>query len=254
MFRHFHFGCLCLTVLVTAHGAATAPATVAPTQTDHQERESHAGGRALRAPSHVTAGGRDYTLSKPDAATQARARELYGKLPLSFEANEGQTDSEVKFVSVTRKYTFFLTPTGAVLSLKKPAAPESARSSKPGQLTAPHQQQSTICGTQAAAMRMRLIGTRRGGPKRIQGLEQLPGKSNYFIGKDPKRWHTNVPHFAKVRYEKVYPGVDMVYNRNQKELEIDFIVAHGADPKDITMRLEGARKVQIDGRGDLVLQ
>src|SRR5947209_2813843 len=140
MFRHLHFGCLCLTVLVTAHGAANAPASGAPIRPDKPGREIHAAGGSLPVASHVTTVGRDYTLSKPDTATQARAGELYGKLPLSFEANEGQTDSEVKFVSVTRNYTVFLTPTGAVLSLKKPAAPESARSSKPGQLTAPHQQ------------------------------------------------------------------------------------------------------------------
>src|SRR6266849_4614337 len=133
MFRHFHFVCLCLTVLVTAHGAATAPAAIAPAQTGNPRREPYAAGGSGRVATHVTAGGRDYPLSQPDAATRARARELYGKLPLGFEANEGQTDSEVKFVSATRNYTFFLTPTGAVLSLKKPATPESPRSSEPGQ-------------------------------------------------------------------------------------------------------------------------
>src|SRR5438128_2278682 len=103
-------------------------------------------------------------------------------------------------------------------------------------------------------MRMQLIGTGGGGPKRIQGLEQLPGKSNYFIGKDPKGWHTNVPQFAKVRYEEVYPGVDVVYHGNQKDMELDFVVAPGADPKAITLCLEGASKLQIDGKGDLVLE
>src|SRR5438046_3860535 len=68
----------------------------------------------------------------------------------------------------------------------------------------------------------------------VVGLEELPGKTNYFSGNDPNKWRTNVSTFAKVRYGNVYPGVDLVYYGNQGQSECDFIVAPGADPKAIT--------------------
>ena len=57
-----------------------------------------------------------------------------------------------------------------------------------------------------------------------------PGKSNYFIGNDPAKWHRDIPQFARVRYRNVYPGVDLVYYGNQGRLEYDFEVAPGSDP------------------------
>ena len=61
----------------------------------------------------------------------------------------------------------------------------------------------------------------------VVGVDELPGKSNYFIGNDPAKWQTNVPSYAKVKYEGVYPGVDLVYYGNQRQLEYDFVVALG---------------------------
>lgn len=87
------------------------------------------------------------------------------------------------------------------------------------------------------------------------GLEPLPGKSNYFIGSDPRRWRTDVPIYAKVKYEAVYPGVDVVYYGTQgRELEYDFIVAPQADPKAIKLSFAGAGKLTLDEQGELVLQ
>ena len=85
------------------------------------------------------------------------------------------------------------------------------------------------------------------------GHDELPGKSNYFIGNDPAKWRTNIPTYAKVKYQGVYPGVDLVYYGNQGRLEYDFVVAPGADPRLVTLAFEGARDVHIDARGELVL-
>ena len=85
------------------------------------------------------------------------------------------------------------------------------------------------------------------------GHDELPGKSNYFIGNDPAKWRTNISTYAKVKYEGVYPGVDLVYYGNQGQLEYDFVVAPGADPGLVTLAFEGARDVHIDARGELVL-
>ena len=83
----------------------------------------------------------------------------------------------------------------------------------------------------------------------------MPGKTNYFIGNDPSKWRKDVPTYAKVKYEAVYPGVDVVYYGAQgRELEYDFIVAPGADPKAIKLSFEGADKLEMNEQGDLVLR
>lgn len=78
---------------------------------------------------------------------------------------------------------------------------------------------------------MKLAGANR--QPRISGLDELAGKNNYFLGNDPRQWKTDVPTYGKVKYEGVYRGVDLVYYGNQQQLEYDFIVAPGADPKQI---------------------
>ncbi len=82
-------------------------------------------------------------------------------------------------------------------------------------------------------VRMKLVGAN---PKaKVSGLDELPGKSNYFVGNDPKKWRTNVANYAKVKYANVYPGVDLVYYGNQRQLEYDFVVQPGADPRQIAL-------------------
>jgi hypothetical protein len=87
----------------------------------------------------------------------------------------------------------------------------------------------------------------------VSELEELPGKANYFIGKDPTHWRTNVPTYAKVHYRDVYPGIDLLYYGNQRQLEYDFVLAPGADPKTIVLGLKGAERLEIDAHGSLVL-
>src|SRR5689334_23609800 len=87
---------------------------------------------------------------------------------------------------------------------------------------------------------------------KVSGLEELPGKSNYFIGNDPRKWRTNVPTYAHVRYQDVYPGIDLMYHGQQGQLEYDFVVSPGADPKTIRLVLEGAERLRVDSQGDLV--
>jgi hypothetical protein len=87
----------------------------------------------------------------------------------------------------------------------------------------------------------------------VEPLELLPSKSNYFIGNEPAKWRTNVPMYAKVQYQDVYPGVDLVYYGNQGQLEYDFVVASGADPSRIRFSIHGAKKLETDAYGDLIL-
>ncbi len=98
---------------------------------------------------------------------------------------------------------------------------------------------------------MRLVGANA--KAKVTGLEELPGKSNYFIGNDPKKWRTNVPNYAKVKYANVYPGVDLVYYGNQRQLEYDFVLAPGADPRQIELSFDGAKRLRLDADGNLIV-
>jgi len=184
-------------------------------------------------------------------APQAPAQAAYGKLPLHFEANQGQSDPQVKFLSRGSGYTLFLTPTEAVLALRQNPEASSQQSEFQPQPPIPNPQSST-------ELRMHLVGANP--HPQVTGLDELPGKSNYFFGNDPAQWHTNIPTYAKVKYENVYPGIDLVYYGNQQQLEYDFVVAPGTDPKII--RLGFAAPVgagckptpTIDSVGDLIVQ
>ena len=185
--------------------------------------------------------------AKVDKATRARVSGSYGKLPLSFEANEGQQDGQVKFLSRGSGYNLFLTNREAVLVLTKPEKPATSPASKATHATLAQEpkRQSTVLRTQ-------LIGANPAG--KVTGEEELPGKVNYFIGHDPAKWRTDVATYARVRYEEVYPGIDLVYYGNQGQLEYDFVVGPGADPARIRLRVAGARKMYVNGQGQLVVQ
>src|SRR5579863_1281901 len=168
-------------------------------------------------------------------ARQRRVRGLlpYGNLPLNFEANIGQVrqgSNAVKFLSRGAGYALFLTSDEAVLALR---------------------------GREESVLHMKLEGANL--QAKVAGAEALPGKSNYLIGNDPREWRTSVPTFAKVQYRNVYPGVDLVYYGNQGQLEYDFVVAPGADPRRIALKVQSARTahrgapLSIDARGDLVM-
>jgi hypothetical protein len=98
---------------------------------------------------------------------------------------------------------------------------------------------------------MRVVGA----PARplIEGLEERPGRSHYFIGADPQRWRTDVPHYGRVRYRQVYPGIDLIFHGRGGRLEYDFVVAPGADPRHIRVAFEGARRTRVDASGRLVI-
>ena len=88
---------------------------------------------------------------------------------------------------------------------------------------------------------------------KVSGIDELPGKINYFIGKDPAKWRRNIPTFGRVKYQEVYSGVDLVYYGNQRELEYDFLVAPGADPRQIELGFDGAKRLRLDADGDLIV-
>src|SRR5437899_7562669 len=185
------------------------------------------------------------TSTEIPQATKPQVLAAYGKLPLSFEANDGQADPQVKFLSRGSGYTLFLTSTEAVLTLTKADAYAKRRISGEATLSEAEKHAGTV-------LRIKLLGANPA--PAVAGVGELPGKSNYFVGNDPKKWRANVPTYAKVEYGEVYPGVNLVYYGNQRQLEHDFVVSPGADPKVITLGFEGMDGVAIDALGDLVLR
>lgn len=168
-------------------------------------------------------------VSTSDAAGSAPQNVLsaYHGLPLIFEPNQGQTDPQVKFQARGSGYALFLTADQAVLTLRHAAT------------------------RQSSVVSMKLEGASGNSP--VTGVDQLPGKSNYFLGNDPAKWHTDVPQFARVRYGAVYPGIDLVYYGKHGQLEYDFEAAPGSDPQAVTLRFQGAENLAINSAGDLVL-
>lgn len=171
-----------------------------------------------------------------------------GVLPLSFEANRGQAPADAKFVARGAGYALLLTDRGEpLLHLHGKVGGSSTRRTWLQRATAPKSPR------QAEIIALRLHFTGGNAAPALAVEEPLRGRSNYLIGNDPQKWLINVPHFARVRYREVYPGIDVLYYANQRQLEYDFIVQPGADPRRIRFSVEGADKVEVSKFGNLVL-
>jgi uncharacterized protein (TIGR03437 family) len=165
--------------------------------------------------------------ANPEKTDRARINESFGQLPLSFEANHGQTGETADFIARGPGYTLFLNSSEAIFALK----PD---------------------GTNKSAIRLKLLGA--SASSAAEAIDPLPGRSNYFIGNDPGLWRTNVPSYSRVRYREVYPGVDVVYyGARARRLEYDFVVAPHSDPRRINLSFEGADEIGLDEQGDLLV-
>jgi uncharacterized protein (TIGR03437 family) len=168
------------------------------------------------------------------ASASPRLQQTYAKLPLRFEANQGQVDNPVKFLARGQGYSLFLTQTGAVLRLQTP----SCAASEP-------------CQPSGSTLHMNLVGAQAGA--QIEGRGKLVGNSNYLLGANPQRWRANVLNYERVEYQNIYPGIDAIYYGNQQQLEYDFMVAPHANPNVIKLQFQGAQTVRLDKNGDLLL-
>ena len=157
----------------------------------------------------------------------ARMSRAYGQLPLAFESNVGQAGSAVRYLSRGRGYALSLSSTEAALRLSGAA-------------------------NESATVRWQVVGGNR--DAHIAGESPLPGKTNYFIGNDPAKWRTGVANYASVRYTSVYPGIDLVYHGNQRQVEYDFVVAPKASPRQIRLAFQGIESMRLGKEGELILR
>lgn len=201
----------------------------------------------------------------PDQGSEgSRAGGLAGT-GMRFEANQGQYPPSVHFVARTGSYTLALTDEGAVFAL--PGQPNSGEQTDEGEhadggdLTGADEPAAAGGAADAEAPRGAeaegdVVGLAFDGAAAeptVEGIGRLPGVTNYLVG-PRSEWHTGIPSFARVRYEQVWPGVDVVvYATEAGEVEYDFELAPGADPKAIGLTVEGADGVRRDDDGALVI-
>ncbi len=165
---------------------------------------------------------------------------------MSFEPNLGQSDERVKFLSRGNGYALFLTPAEAVLAMRtSPLIPLPIGRGAKGELASSR--------APDAVVRIALKGAALS--PRIEGVDRMVGESNYFIGSDPRKWHTNIPNYARVELKNVYPGIDLIYHgSSQGQLEYDFRLAPSTDPNAIRLSFKGEKKLTLSARGDLIVK
>ena len=151
------------------------------------------------------------------------SQQLAGHSHLAFERNAGQAGDDVLFLVRSRSYSIDLTAEGMAVEFQ-------GRS-------------------RSSIAKIALQGSRD--TANPSGEDELPGKVNYLIGNNPAQWHTGVRTFSKVRYHSVYPGIDLVFYGNLRQLEYDFVVLPGADPRYIRMQFRGVSQLQVTPDGDL---
>lgn len=169
---------------------------------------------------------------------------------VGFEPNVGQSDAEVQYLAHRSDYTVLLKPSEIILAGNSHQRLSRLASVSP--LDKGRKRTIRNAAIAASHVRMKFVGAN---PRsQMVGIEELPGRINYYAGKDANRWRMNVPTFAKVKYQEIYPGVDLLFRTTGHDLEFDFVVSPRADAKDITIEFEGADRISINESGDLVLQ
>lgn len=158
-----------------------------------------------------------------------RIQENYARLPLSFITNQGQAPAQVKYYSQGGPQTLSFTPEGIYLYLPKGKGTAGA----------------------GAVIRLTPLGLRRGAE--LTALEPQEGKVHYFLGNDPKKWHTNLPTYRAVLYREAYPGIDLKFYGSGRQMEYDIIVKPGADPGRVQFQYSGIKKLALTAAGDLAI-
>jgi hypothetical protein len=184
-----------------------------------------------------------------DQATRLRVTQVLGQLPIRFEENKGQVDPAVRYLARSSGYDLFLTADDAVVVLKGSAS--AAPAPLPSPPGARDQRAISSQERDSAVVRMRLVGARSA--PRFTALDPLPGRTHYLVGNEPSRWRPGLVSHGRVRVEDVYPGIDLVYYGNERQLEYDLVVAPGVDPGVIALAFSGARRLEVDAAGDLIV-
>lgn len=181
------------------------------------------------------------SVSEPKAA-HAQFDPKFGSYPIVFEPNLGQMPEQIQFLGRTKKYNLYFKDNQLFfdVTIKTPGTPDPL-------MIIPDDQ--TLSEGKTASVSMKLLGANS--QAKPEGVEQLTSMSQYRIGPDPKKWADNVPHYGKVKYDSIYPGIDAIFYGNEGMIEYDFIVAPHQDPNQIRFQFQGAQSLVLAEDGYL---
>ena len=159
--------------------------------------------------------------------SEKEALDAYGKLPLSFIPNEGQTDEAVRYYAQGAGYGFFFTKEGATLSF----ADGKGRG---------HALALDFLGADPDAT--------------LTAQKRLAGKVNYLVGDDPAKWQQGLPTHAELLYGGLWPGIDMAVRGEGGKLKYEFHLKPGASVEDVRLGYRGAEGLKVGAGGELLVQ
>ena len=162
-------------------------------------------------------------LAATPVSPPGTARDAY------FEPNRGQADPSAAFVARGPGYTVLLERTGGALY----------------RLSAGAQADAATFGIELVSQRA---------PAAVEGEQPASAVTNYYRGSFPGGWFSRIPHYGRVRFASVFPGIDLTWSARGGDLEYEFLASPGADPRQIRVRFTGASRISIDADGNLVLQ
>lgn len=166
---------------------------------------------------------------------------------VTFEENKGQFDPEVLFVAQTPSYVAFLTEDGITYSIPQPRSSDEFATLMFSEHTMPR---PTLSPIKYNAFKMTFVEASVS-RKAIGEIQQTTNDS-YLRGSEDQ-WVVNVPSYARVRYQEIYPGIEMVFMGELEWLRYDFVIAPGAKPELIRLRFEWTEKLELDTNGDLLI-
>jgi len=192
------------------------------------------------------------TTSAPDpamasATTQASA--AFGRLPLYFVENQGQLDSRARFYASGPGLQAGFSPREITLSF--PSSRPSA--DRQGGLPPEHRALRSAAAPPVPPQVVRWRPVNLSRTVKLAGADPLPGKFNHFKGSDPNRWRAGLPTYGSVVYRQAYPGVDLKFYGQGRQLEYDIIVQPGANPSQVRFRVDGVKSMAVTPDGDLAV-
>jgi hypothetical protein len=168
---------------------------------------------------------------------------MLDRLPLAFEANRGQTSSEVLFLSRQRGFTTFVARGELVMKA------ERAMCTSTDNVQDQPERSKRLRQDQPDVFRLKFLGSNS--DAKAEGLERLPGTTNYIRGNNSNRWVQDVPSYGRVRIRDLYPGIDLVFYGQEGKLEYDLVLQPGANPNLIRLGVDPGKKLNIDSSGNL---
>src|SRR5215212_4211733 len=215
-----------VTLLAFAVFATLTPASQAPSAGhSYYSAASSTPDRSAAAAAPVSS---EPQAAAPQHMSEREALDAYGKLPLSFVPNEGQTDKAVRYYAQGAGYGFFFTEGGAMLSFAEGK------------------------GRGGHALALNFLGANPHAT--LTARQRLPGKVNYLVGDEPTEWQKGLATHAELLYGGLWPGIDMTVRGEGGNLKYEFHLKPGASVEDVRLGYRGAEGLSVGASGELLVR